>query len=288
MPPCSSTASSSASARSRTARAVSIAVSLAVGVVHRVEAELVGVDGVLPQLALEVAQGQVGEVVGALVGLDEVGRERGVDREAGELPAVRGQREARPLGVVDRLGRARGRPARPATAASSSATDLGDVDPGRLALAGRDGDGQHLTGARAPAALDGDADPRRPRARARRATRPPSPAARRSTVELEAGLGLDRRRRDRGRSCRAAGRAARRGTPARRGARGRRCGPTAGGRVSPGRTGRVRSRTSALSWRLRITSPRWARSASPFLPVISSARAMTLSRPSNWLIHFAA
>ena len=38
--------------------------------------------------------------------------------------------------------------------------------------------------------------------------------------------------------------------------------------------------TSALSRRLRITSPRCSRSDSPFLPVISSAWAMTLSRPS--------
>ena len=57
---------------------------------------------------------------------------------------------------------------------------------------------------------------------------------------------------------------------------------------SAGPTARSRSQTRALSRRLRITSPRCSRSASPFLPVISSAWAMTLSRPSYWLIHLAA
>ena len=55
-----------------------------------------------------------------------------------------------------------------------------------------------------------------------------------------------------------------------------------------GPTSSSRSQTSALSRRLRITSPRCSRSASPFLPVISSACAITLSRPSYWLIHLAA
>ena len=82
-------------------------------------AVLVGLALGRPQLAAEVAQGEVGQVVGALVGLDEVGRERGVADQARERPAVGGQREHRPLGVVEHLGRP-GSASQSASAASSS------------------------------------------------------------------------------------------------------------------------------------------------------------------------
>ena len=57
---------------------------------------------------------------------------------------------------------------------------------------------------------------------------------------------------------------------------------------SAGTSGRSRSQTSALSRRLRITSSRCSRRLSPALPLISSAWSTTLSRPSYRVIHFAA
>ena len=274
VPPCSSTASSSASARSRTARACSIAVSRA-GVVHRVEAELVGVAGVLPQLALEVAQGQVGEVVGALVGLDQVGRQSGVDVEPGEVPATRGQREHGALGVVDRLGRAPGRPATP-RAPRRPRGELGHVEPGGRAVAG--GQGEESTSPVPARQLPWTATPTPlPRRRVLVEPRGDLTGARRAPVELEAALG----------DVRVGGSGDVEQPGAQLAAELELVEELEAGGAVPrlarevvGRTGRVRSRTSALSRRLRMTSPRWARSASPFLPVISSARAITLSRPS--------
>ena len=188
------------------------------GVVHGVEAELVGVDGVLAQLALEVAQGQVGQVVGALVGLDEVGGEGGVDVEPGERPAAGGQGQARAVGVVERLGPRRvGEPGREGRVVLGP--DVGDVDPGGVALARGHGDREHLAGAGAPGAVHRHPDAL-PGRRVLVQPRGGLAGAEAAPVELEAGLGLGAPRRARGRWCRAAGCAARRGTPARRAARG--------------------------------------------------------------------
>ena len=71
------------------------------------------------------------------------------------------------------------------------------------------------------------------------------------------------------------------GTPGRR----RACAPPGGPTAALARSRRAdgagrRSQTSAFSRRLRITSSRCSRRLSPALPLISSARLTTLSRPS--------
>ena len=109
------------------------------------------------QLAPEVAQGEVGQVVGALVGLDEVGRERGVADQARERPAVRGQREHRPLGVVEHLRAGRvGEPGRERRVVLGR--QAGDVDVRREPAGVGDGDPVDRAGARAPGAADVHAD----------------------------------------------------------------------------------------------------------------------------------
>ena len=161
-------------------------------VAEPVEGELAGLRRVDPQLAVQVAQRQVGQVVGALVGPGQVGGERGVAGEPAQLPAVRGERQQRRLGVVQHLGPARvgqpGRRPRRSSAASSAA--------GSNQAAGAAGGGQRDAGERAGAAAepvpaDRDADRRAGRRRAS-ASQPASAPARRarSPVEVEAGLGL--------------------------------------------------------------------------------------------------
>ena len=284
VPPRSSISASSASARSRTARACSIAVVAgAPSSSSASKAELVVV-GRRPglQLALEVAQGQVGQVVGALVGPDEVGRERGVAGQPGERPAARGQREHRALGVVEHLGpRGVGQPRRERGVVLGrrprpTSTQAACPSPRRQR------DATRTSPVPAPQrALDG-----------RTPTRVPGPACSSSQAGDLAG-GQARRRRARSRTRRprgvlvgvpwspAAGRAAPRNSSSSK-QRVHRAWRSHGWRLEVGRGAarRSRSRTSALRWRLRMTSPRCSRSASPFLPVISSAWAMTLSRPS--------
>ena len=118
----------------------------------------------------------------------------------------------------------------------------------------------------------------------RRASPPTSPGA---EPRRRSGRSRSRRSPPRTPASRRAGRAAP-GTPGRRRACAPPGGPTAARARSAGPSSRSRSRTSALRWRLRITSPRCARRFSPALPLISSAWVMTLSRPSYWVIHLAA
>ena len=72
-------------------------------VVDPVEAELAVVARPGLQLTLEVAHGEVREVVGPLVGPGQVGRQRRVAIQAEQGPAAGGQRQHRPLGVVEHL-----------------------------------------------------------------------------------------------------------------------------------------------------------------------------------------
>ena len=53
-------------------------------------------------------------------------------------------------------------------------------------------------------------------------------------------------------------------------------------------TPRSRSRTKAFTLRLSLICSMLSRSASPFLPLISSACSITPSKPPYWLIHLAA
>ena len=128
-------------------------------VADAVEAELVAVvDGAGLELALEVAHGQVGQVVGALVGTGEVRRERGVALQPVEGPAARGERQHRALRVVEHLRHLRvGQPGSHGRVVLGA--ELGRVDPGRVAGAGRERQPGDLAGARAPGALHLDADP---------------------------------------------------------------------------------------------------------------------------------
>ena len=59
---------------------------------------------VLLQLATQVTQGQVRQVVAALIGTHQVGRQRGVAGDPVDRPAVGGQSQRGPLGVVQDLG----------------------------------------------------------------------------------------------------------------------------------------------------------------------------------------
>ena len=284
-------ASSSASARSSTARACSIAVcrgvagALEPGVetgVEAVEAQLAVVAAALLELALEVAQ-RSGRPGRRSAGRGAPGRPPARCRTAGPSSGQPWAASASigPLASCSTLGRS-GSASQAASAASSSGVSVGGVDEAAVPSSVARASAVHLAGAGAPGALHGAR--RRARWRAAASQADTSPGASTRALELEADC---RRRPPRRSGSRRAGRAAP-GTPGRR----RACAPPGGPRAAaPGRRGassRSRSRTRALSRRLRITSPRCSRSASPFLPVISSAWVMTLSRPSYVLIHLAA
>ena len=102
-----------------------------------VEGQLAAAVVLGPQLAAQVAQRQVGEVVAALVGHREVRRQRGVAGDPGQLPAARGEGEPRPLGVVQRLGLARDRPATRRTPARRPGRGRLGSEPGALAVVPR-------------------------------------------------------------------------------------------------------------------------------------------------------
>ena len=113
-PPRWSSSVSRASARSTTALALIIAVSAAASLRHhRTTADRAPLPGASCGAG---SAGQVRQVVGTLVGTGQVGRQRGVAGDTGQLPAAGGQREHRTLRVVQRLRAglsASQRPARP-------------------------------------------------------------------------------------------------------------------------------------------------------------------------------
>ena len=283
VPPCSSMAVSRASARSSTARACSIAVSASPPSSSSSKVELAVVGAALLQLAAKVAQGQVGEVVGTLVGPDEVRRQRGVADQSVERPPPRSQGQHRALRVVQHLGRGRGRPTRrPARRRPrGSPRRRRTRRPSRPPPPGRPSGPRRCRPASSPARSRRPG--RRPCGRARRASRPghrePSRLEAMANPESsisssDSSVSKSRSRSTRNSrpsnkvctSCRSHGRTAR----------------------SAGASSRSRSQTSALSCRLRMTSPRCARRFSPALPVIWSAWVTTLSRPSYCWSHLAA
>ena len=115
------------------------------------ERELAVVVALGAQLAPEVAQRQVGQVVAALVRHGEVGRQRGVAGDAGQLPAARREGQRRPLRVVQRLGRRLvGEPGGDRLLVLL-VQRLGG-EPGALAVVGRERDAGDVAGAGAPVA----------------------------------------------------------------------------------------------------------------------------------------
>ena len=103
------------------------------------------------QLLAQVAQGQVGQVEGALAGQGEVGGERGVGGQPGQLEAAGGQGVDRALGVVHRLGPAGvGQPARQRPLVVLG--ERGRVEAGSGAVGGGQGQPVQGAGAAAPGA----------------------------------------------------------------------------------------------------------------------------------------
>ena len=160
----------------------------------------------------EVAQGEVGEVVGALVGLDEVGRERGVAREAG--PAASRARPA-PASGPWRRGSPWGGPGPPATPRGPLVLGL-DVATSIHAAGPSGGRHGERDASPVPARQVPCTDtPTRPAVRPRRASRrlaraQPAPSTSKPASASGSSAWTGSRR---------AGRAARRGTRARRTAR---------------------------------------------------------------------
>ncbi len=120
------------------------------------------VDGQLPclgrlraQVASQVAQDEVGEVEGALAGQGQVGGERGVAGDAGEGEAAGGEREDRPLDVVDGLGPAVvGQPGGQRRVVVRGERDGVDPGTGAGTVGGGERETGHAAGAPAPAAPD--------------------------------------------------------------------------------------------------------------------------------------
>ena len=152
-----------------------------------VEGELAVGGRVDPQLALEVAQRQVGQVIRPLVGFRQIGGQRGVDPDAGQLPAVRTERQPGRFGVVDDLGPRRiGQP-------GGHRTIVVLVERRRVEPGGRPVSGDRQAGERAGTApemsghRDAEPGPRRAESRWHRSTAPGRLLAR---GQVEAGLGL--------------------------------------------------------------------------------------------------
>ena len=125
--------------------------------VETVERQLGGFDrgtcAVGPKFAMQVAQRQIAEVEGSLAGQRQVGGERGVAAQAGEWPAVRGQREDRTLGVVHRLRLTRvGEPRR--ECAVVVLRELRRIDVGAGAVGGSQRETGHDSRAAPPTAGD--------------------------------------------------------------------------------------------------------------------------------------
>ena len=111
---------------------------------------------VVLQLPVQHPQGQVGEVEHPLVGLDEVGGERRVAGQAGQLPATGGQGVRRTLGVVQRLGPAGvGEPV--GHRLLGLLVEARDVEVCGAPAGGRDGQGTDVAGAAGPLSDDVDA-----------------------------------------------------------------------------------------------------------------------------------
>ncbi len=114
-----------------------------------VQRELPGTAGLVAQLLFQVPDGQVAEVERALPGQGQVGGERGVAAEAGQLPAAGGNRVHGALGVVQGFGeRWVGEPG--GERAVVGGRELGGVEVGAVAIGSGDREAGHVARAAPP------------------------------------------------------------------------------------------------------------------------------------------